>query len=361
MPLRCQTPVEVSRNGFRGAVASIILFAFLGFTVCPLGAEPTRGRPRPEAAFPAKVTLAGVSYTDAKAAFSRLGYKAVWDAKTQQLNVGTAAGPLLFTVDSREAGVLGLRTFLGESAVLYRNALYLATIDLERLVLPILRPDRNTPRPLRVIMIDPGHGGNDSGTLSADEKLQEKTFTLDVARRLQRLLAGGDWRVVMTRTDDRYIALPERAEMSNAAKADLFISIHFNAVPNGSAVRGTETYVLTPRFQRSTSSAKTSAEDKVNQPGNRHDAWSAVLGYQMHRQLLAKLKTEDRGLKRARFAVLRLVDCPGVLVEAGYLSNPSEARRIADADYRGVIAEALASAVNGYAASLATATRAASK
>ena len=75
----------------------------------------------------------------------------------------------------------------------------------------------------------------------------------------------------------------------------------------------------------------------------------------MHRRLLARLKTEDHGFKRARFAVLRLVDCPSVLVEAGYLSNDAEARKIASDEYRGDIAEALAAAVDAYAASLASA------
>jgi len=254
-----------------------------------------------------------------------------------------------------------MRIFLGEPALVAKGALYLSSIDVERFLLPILRPERNAARPLKVIVIDAGHGGNDSGARSADKKLDEKTFTLDVAKRLQRLLAGGDWRVVMTRTDDTYIALPERATAANAARADIFISIHFNAVANGPSVRGTETYVLTPRFQRSTSSAKASPEDKVAQPGNQHDTWSAVLGYHVHRQLLAKLKTEDRGYKRARFAVLRLADCPSVLVEAGYLSNADDARRIADASFRGDIAEALASAINAYSASLGSAARAATK
>ncbi|MEY4487979.1 MAG: hypothetical protein RIQ79_487 [Verrucomicrobiota bacterium] len=338
------------------------LVAGLGLAVYTASAAPQRSRPRTESpAAPGRIMLGGVSYTDARAAFSRLGYKSEWNTKTLELTLTSPSGVVVFTADSREATVHGMRLFLGESAVLNKGVLHITTIDLERFLLPMLHPERNAPRPLRVIVIDAGHGGNDSGTRSSDEKLEEKTFTLDVARRLQRQLAGGDWRVVMTRTDDRYIALPERADIANSAKADLFISIHFNAVANGAAVRGTETYVLTPRFQRSTSSAKASPDDTVEFPGNRYDTWSAVLGYHMHRQLLAKLKTEDRGFKRARFAVLRLVNCPGVLVEAGYLSNAGEARRIADANYRGDIAEALATAVNSYSASLASARTAAAK
>ena len=345
-----------------GGLAFLALVAGLDLAVLTADAAPQRARPRSEAsASPGRVTLGGVSYSDARAAFSRLGYKSAWNAKTLDLTLTSPSGVVVFTADSREATVHGMRLFLGESAVLNKGVLHITTIDMERFLLPMLRPERNAPRPLRVIVIDAGHGGNDSGTRSSDEKLMEKTYTIDVARRLQRLLAGGDWRVVMTRTDDRYIPLPERADIANAAKADLFISIHFNAVANGASVRGTETYVLTPRFQRSTSSAKSSPEDKVEAPGNRHDAWSAVLGYHMHRKLLSKLKTEDRGYKRARFAVLRLVNCPGVLVEAGYLSNAGEARRIADADYRGDIAEALATAVYSYSASLASARAATAK
>lgn len=349
--------------GARRLVFPALLALALGFLALapePLRADPPGPRPKSDTTAPAKVTLGGISYTDAKTYFSRLGYKSAWNAETQVLSLtsGTSSA-LVFKRDTREATLNGLRVFLGEAPVLHKNALYVPTIDLERFLLPILRPERSAPRPLRVIVIDAGHGGNDSGTRSADKTLDEKKFTLDVARRLQRLLAGGDWRVVMTRTDDRYIALPERAELANAAKADLFISIHFNAVANNAAVRGTETYVLTPRFQRSTSSSAATPDDKVNQPGNRHDAWSAVLGYHMHRNLLAKLNTEDRGYKRARFAVLRLVDCPAVLVEAGYLSNAGEARRIANASFRGDIAEALATAVNAYAASLDVAARAA--
>lgn len=306
---------------------------------------------------PASIKLDGVAYTEARPWFARLGYKAAYDPEKRVLTLGAPAGRIVLEADAREASLHGMRVFLGEPVVLHKGALFVATIDLERFLAPVLRPTQLTRRPLRTIVLDPGHGGNDSGTRNKAAQLDEKTFTLDVARRLERLLAESDpsWRVLLTRTDDRFVGLSDRADFANAAKADLFISIHFNAVANNAAVRGTETYVLTPRHQRSTSSHLRSADDKTAQPGNRHDAWSAVLGAHMHRQLLAKLKTQDRGYKRARFAVLRLADCPAVLVEAGYLSNDAEARRIATPAYRGDIAEAIAAAVNAYAASLASA------
>ncbi len=303
------------------------------------------------------VKLDGVSYTQARPWFEALGYASAFDPDKRALTLQAPAGKIVLTADSREITLHGLRVFLGEPIVLHRTEPQVATIDLERFLSPILRPAKLAPRPLRTLVLDPGHGGQDSGTRNVPGKLDEKTFTLDVAIRLRRLLAAADpsWRVLLTREDDRFVSLADRARFANEAGADLFISIHFNAVANNPAVRGTETYVLTPRFQRSTSSQLRAADDKLEQVGNRHDAWSAVLGAQMHRQLLDKLKSQDRGLKRARFAVLRLVDCPSVLVEAGYLSNDEEARLIARPAYRGDIAEALAAAVQAYAAALASA------
>jgi N-acetylmuramoyl-L-alanine amidase len=319
------------------------------------GSAANRTASRPVA--PTVIKINGVSYTDARAWFARLGYKSVFDADRRVLTLSAAAGQIVLEGDSRETSLHGLRVFLGEPVALHKGALFVSNIDLDRFLGPILHPAQLAARPLRTLVIDPGHGGQDTGTQNKPGKLDEKVFALDVAKRLRRLLADSDpsLRVLLTREDDRFVALPARAEFANEAKADLFISIHFNAVANNPSVRGTETYVLTPRFQRSTSSQLRAADDKVLHPGNRHDAWSAVLGAHMHRQLLGKLKTQDRGYKRARFAVLRLVDCPAVLVEAGYLSNDSEARLIATPEYRGDIAEALAAAVRAYSASLASA------
>ena len=176
----------------------------------------------------------------------------------------------------------------------------------------------------------------------------EKTFALDVSKRLGAILSSQGFEIVFTREDDTYLSLAERAIATNAAKADLFISVHFNAAGR-SAVNGVETYTMTPRHQRSTSSVQPDPSDHTDEPGNAFDAWNTVLGFSMHRALLQKLGASDRGLKRARFAVLRLAECPGVLVEAGYLSNESEARKIATEDYRAEIAEGLANGITAYA------------
>lgn len=335
-----------------GLACALFLAAAGGVSVASTSATAS-ARIQPKA--PVTVRIGETSYTDAKAWFARLGYRASYAADTRTLTLESASGRIIFTDGSRDARLNDMRIFLGEPALLLKGALHVPVIDLDHFLTPILRPAQLAPRPLRTIVIDAGHGGNDTGTRNHPHKLDEKVFTLDVAERLARLLGKDKWRVVLTRSDDRFVALADRAELANAEKADLFVSIHFNAVANNPSVRGTETYVLTPQNMRSTSSAALTPEDKVAQPGNKHDAWSAVLGYHMHRELLARLKTEDRGYKRARFAVLRLVDCPAVLVEAGYLSNNDEATRIAEEAYRVKIAEALHTAILAYDAALASA------
>lgn len=318
----------------------------------PAGQSPTRpplmvdGRPR----------LA------AKPWFENLGYVTVAepDEPSSRLVVRGPEGRIVLRADSREIEVAGRRVFLGDAIVARAGSLYLSSIDAERALLPLLRPDRLPRRPpVRTVVIDAGHGGQDSGTVNTTLGLKEKDYALDVALRLRRQLAGTGWKVLLTREDDRFVGLRERAVIANQANADVLVSIHFNAVAGNTSVRGTETFVLTPRHQRSTSASVSTPEDDEEQTGNAHDGWSQVLGWQLHRRLLHKLGTEDRGLKRARFAVLRHADCPAVLVEAGYLSNDAEAKRIAEPGFRGDIAEALAAGLQAYAATLEAAGRAA--
>ncbi len=302
--------------------------------------------------------ISGSDYTDARTFFSRYGLKATWIQEGSRLRFESTWTTIELEANSREASLNGFRVFLGEPVVFRNRSLLLSRIDAEKFFGAILRPAgiAGAVPALRTIVIDPGHGGGDPGKQHAGLKLDEKTVTLDTSLRLQKLLEREGYKVVLTRTDDRQLVpgkgedLRRRAEIANEAGADLFISIHFNAVPAADAprVQGTETYTFTPQHQRSTADGSRDAADRVAAPGNKQDAWNAVLGYNIHRQLLAELKAPDRGLKRARFAVLKFLSCPGVLIEAGFLSNDAEARRIGSVAYRDDLAQAIAAGVRAY-------------
>jgi N-acetylmuramoyl-L-alanine amidase len=267
-----------------------------------------------------------------------------------------------FEAESREATLNGLRLFLGEPVALAGGVLSLSRADFERAVAPVLRPGFGLdPRPApKVIVLDAGHGGNDPGRVNASLKVNEKTLTLDVARRARRLLEADGFKVVLTRESDTFIALPQRAAAANLVQADAFVSIHFNALPQDARTSGVEVYTFPPRGLRSTNSwspgAKEDAEHHAS-PVHRVDGWSALLAHALHGRLVGDLKAPDRGRKLMHLAVLRPLQAPGVLVECGFLTSEAEARRIATPAYRQQLAVALAAGIRDYARAVETARR----
>jgi N-acetylmuramoyl-L-alanine amidase len=277
----------------------------------------------------------------------------------------TLKGPgvsAVFEAESREATLNGLRLFLGEPVALAGGVLSLSRADFERAVAPVLRPGFGLePRPApKVIVLDAGHGGNDPGRVNASLKVNEKTLTLDVARRARRLLEADGFKVVLTRESDTFIALPQRAAAANLVQADAFVSIHFNALPQDARTSGVEVYTFPPRGLRSTNSwspgAKEDAEHHAS-PVHRVDGWSALLAHTLHGRLVGDLKAPDRGRKLMHLAVLRPLQAPGVLVECGFLTSEAEARRIATPAYRQELAAALAAGIRDYARAVEAARR----
>lgn len=252
-----------------------------------------------------------------------------------------------FRHDSREILIDGRRVFLGEGVHAQTGELWLSRVDVEKLLRPVVRPRAfaESARPVQIIWIDAGHGGRDRGAHSDPLALSEKHIALDVSLRLGKILSAQGFEVRHTRTEDVYVDIGDRGEMSRAA--DLLVSIHFNAAGNPEA-RGTEVYALTPAGQPSTSDRSPSAGDYPVELGNTTDPWNALLGFAVHDAMIKRLGTVDRGLKRARFAVLRLTDVPAVLIEAGFLSHEAEAQEIASADRRREIAESIADGIVDY-------------
>jgi N-acetylmuramoyl-L-alanine amidase len=163
---------------------------------------------------------------------------------------------------------------------------------------------------------------------------------------------------VLTRTEDKALALdkardlPARSAMATTVGADLFVSIHFNSLSPNEAPSGTEIYAFTPAGQRSTNSWSSPTDDDTvpaAKPVNRHDPWSALLAHELQQQLVSSLKTRDRGQKTSHLVVLRDLDCPGVLIESAFLSNPAEARKVGTPEFRDQIAAAIVAGIEAYA------------
>ena len=217
--------------------------------------------------------------------------------------------------------------------------------------------ERQARLDIETIVLDPGHGGIDPGTENKRVGVNEKTTTLDVALRAKKLLELRGWRVLLIRADDRELSKDKktdlllRDEFANKNKADLFLSIHFNSAPQ--AITGVETYTMAPQSMLSTGDETGDDMTKVAYPGNRFDHANLLFGERIHRAMRAALQTPDRGYKRGRHAVLRMLDCPGALVECAYLSNDAEARRVATPEFRQQIAQAIADGVQDYADTLA--------
>jgi N-acetylmuramoyl-L-alanine amidase len=228
-------------------------------------------------------------------------------------------------------------------------------------------PAGGGPEPIRTVVLDPGHGGHDTGALGPTG-LQEKGLTLDVARRVAALLREDQGvRVILTRTRDQFLPLRERTALANREKADLFVSVHANAAPTTAAI-GAETYFLSTEATDSAARRAAEYENRVISleaagRGAGRDVLRAILwdlaqsdfqqessraAEAIQNQLDRALRLPSRGVKQAPFYVLGGAAMPAVLVEIGFLSNPHEEQRLRDDGYRERIARALAAGLAAY-------------
>ena len=325
----------------------------------PVRAAPTRP---PPAVLWTTTKLRNLDYVDARDVAKHFGYKLAWSKPDMAMTLSDARG-VRFTFENNQKDFYldGLRIFLGTPAVRHKDSLWISLLDVIKVVAPLARPGDHLAQlpaaPLRTIVLDPGHGGIDPGTQNLKFGVNEKTATLDVAQRLRKVLETSGWRVLLVRDRDTELSKDKktdlllRDEFANRNQADLYLSIHFNSA--GPVVSGIETYVLAPQFMLSAGDETGDDMTKAAYPSNRLDTANLLFGEQLHRAMITGLHTPDRGYKHARKAVLRMLDCPGALVECGYLSNDAEARRISTSEFRQQIAESLAAGVQNYSAALA--------
>lgn len=260
--------------------------------------------------------------------------------------VETSRGLLSVEAGNRTVRWNGTDLQLGYTPFARGGEIFVHALDVCKNIIPLLEPVVPITNPVRVIVLDPGHGGRNTGARNIVTGTFEKDYTLDLAQRLKPLLEARGWKVYLTRTNDVDVSLAERVSFAEEKCADLFLSIHFNSAYPSQRESGIETYCLTPA--KMPSNLVREFEDNPDNvyPNNTYDAQNLAYAIQIHRALVQLGTSRDRGVRRARFlSVLRGQNRPAVLIECGYLSNPAEARRIADPAYRQTMAEAIARAL----------------
>ena len=261
--------------------------------------------------------------------------------------IGSSNGVMVLTIGSLGATWNGIEINLGFQPQLIDGEVSLFGLDLKKNLEPLLcDPSLTFPQTNRVIVIDPGHGGVNTGTHSILDGRFEKEFTLDWAERLKPLLEADGWKVFLTRTSDVYVTNANRVTFAGAQHADLFISLHFNSGAPDKTAAGLETYCITPTGMPSTLTRGYADPWSEDLPNNKFDAQNLQLAVRVQRALLRATGIEDRGVRHSRFdTVLRGQNRPAILIEGGYLSNPAEAKLIESAAYRQKLAAGLANAL----------------
>jgi N-acetylmuramoyl-L-alanine amidase len=224
----------------------------------------------------------------------------------------------------------------------------ISAVDVSKIIEPIIRPSRvKNAHKIETVVLDPGHGGPDTG--ATNRWGAEKAFALDVAQfaRLQLMHAG--YKVEMTRATDKFISLEDRAIFASRFPNSVFVSVHFNT--SGTA-EGLESYALAPAGVTSNAANEVSVADTRWCSGNAQDEQNIALAAAVHATVLSRLSMFDRGVKHARFHVLRNVRVPAVLIECGFLSNAAEGQRIATSFFRQDVGTAIAQGIQNYDAAI---------
>jgi len=228
-----------------------------------------------------------------------------------------------FFVNGKPIGPVGAVQKIG-GTVYVPETLVSAIRPYLRIAGPERPPVTVRPRPrtrAAVVIVDPGHGGKDPGTLIGGA--MEKYIDLQVAAKVAALLEERGVSVVMTRAQDRFIELEERAEVANRRETDLFVSIHSDSAPDRN-ISGFTIYV---------------ARDASSEARQAAQSIAAAM---------ARTGSDSRGIREADYKVLVLTSCPAVLVELGYLSNPLDARRLQDNAFQIRLAQAIAEGILSY-------------
>lgn len=327
-------------NSFRPKTVSpgIFISLLLSFLCGPRDGEAAKIKSYTDVSPKTTISLSQMS--------ARCGFRTT-TVNGKQITMLTKFGILTMEGDIRRATFNGTAVWLNGPITRHWGSWHILQTDIDRTILPLLNPNNAlASEEYQIVVLDPGHGGEDNGAQSRSG-LNEKTITLDLARKIRAILLRYRIDTRLTRNSDQKLDLEERTDRANSWKSSLFVSIHLNAADNSSP-SGIETHILPPAGCPSTANNSLGVYDQVVFPANRHDRANMVLGYLLQRSLLKYTGGEDRGVRRSRFVVLKNSSCPACLLECGFLSNRSEVSKLASPAYLDNLARGIAEGIISY-------------
>jgi len=357
--------MQKSKSIFSYFYLTLLPFTFLVFTFIGCATVPTKE------ALPT-YDINGITYLPLVPLCDLKGVNWEYDTFTRTVTltkdshkINLMVGDTLLLVDAKAQ-------HLRHPVDIYQGAVVLPYKFKEDIFEPLFKESlRSLPAALPVsgikkVIIDAGHGGTDPGAIGRGG-LREKDVTLDITKRLAKILKTAGMEVILTRSTDRFVALSDRVNISENSHADLFISIHANA-NRVRSLNGFEVYYVSSSVndsQRALSAAKEAvldfdntclADDSLNLKATLWDmiytcsrAESIDLSRYICQAAHNNLEVKILGIKDARFYVLKGTHLPAVLIEIGFLSNYDEERLLKNIYYRQRIAEALAQGIKNYA------------
>jgi N-acetylmuramoyl-L-alanine amidase len=324
--------------------------------------------------------IEGVSYIGVSSVINAYKVNASWDSVAKKLKLYRGDKEVILCAESDVALVNGRPNILPAPVRMHKSTMLVPEIFAGTAIARVFARELRIAKPyagdelvpgcdftIANIVVDAGHGGKDPGAIGK-LGVREKYITLDIAKRLKSHLQKACIKAVLTRNDDRFISLWQRAHIANKLKADFFISIHANAA-RSSMAKGFEVFYLSEAVDdnaRAIAAAENaSLKYEDSSFGNRKtsDSLEATLwdlentenrreSIELAKSIISatckRLRMKDRGVKGAKFYVLKGAQMPSVLIEVGFISNTDEARKLKDAEYREKIAKAISDGIVDY-------------
>ncbi|HXR07847.1 MAG TPA: N-acetylmuramoyl-L-alanine amidase [Candidatus Acidoferrum sp.] len=292
-----------------------------------------------------RVSVAGADYVRVGEWADDAGLTMLWRKNQDSIELTNQSATVRLATDShnaRKSQICGVTVWLSLPVILRGGVPWISLVDVQTTLQPVLFPLKSRA-PVQTICLDPGHGGADKGEVAGENF--EKKYTLLLALAAEKLLQAEGFKVVLTRTNDVYVDLTERPARAAKAGADLFVSLHYNSGPQ--SLHGVEVHCLPPAGMKSSNAGGGRGGDPAY-PGNAQDGRNILLACQVLKSITAALPLEEIGVKREHYMVLKEARIPAILVEGGFMTDPQDAKKIYDPEFRQRMARSIVNGILAY-------------